>query len=64
MPATQQQIDANRLNSQKSTGPKSPEGKFRAALNGWRHGLTGQVLTMAEDEWRLSRARDIENNRQ
>jgi hypothetical protein len=95
MPPTQKQIDANRRNSQKSTGPKSETGKIRSSLNGWRHGLTGQVLTMAEedreafekfareyrlalfpagpietqiaqsiaeDEWRLSRARAIENN--
>jgi hypothetical protein len=115
MPATQKQIEANRRNARKSTGPKSPnedtrtclsrnesgnhvrrgQGKIRAALNGWRHGLTGQVLTMAqedrdafetfarelrnawfpvgpletqiaqaiaEDEWRLNRARAIENN--
>jgi hypothetical protein len=95
MPATQKQIDANRRNAQKSTGPKSETGKIRSSLNGWRHGVTGQVLTMAEedreafetfareyrlalfpvgpieiqiaqsiaeDEWRLSRARAIENN--
>ena len=95
MPATQKQLDANRRNAQKSTGPKTPEGKARASLNAWRHGLTGQVATLpeedrdafqkftrdirlayhpegaletqiaqaiAEDEWRLSRARAIENN--
>jgi hypothetical protein len=44
------QIEANRRNAQKSTGSKSPEGKIRAALHCRHHGLTGQVLTMAEED--------------
>jgi hypothetical protein len=38
--ATERQIAANRLNAQKSTGPKSGLGKERAARNSLRHGLS------------------------
>ena len=33
-------IIANRINAQRSTGPKSLDGKLRAAQNSRRHGLT------------------------
>ena len=33
-------IQANRLNSKKSTGPKSKAGKKRSSLNAIKHGLT------------------------
>ena len=33
-------INANRLNSKKSTGPKSIAGKKRSNLNAIKHGLT------------------------
>ncbi len=36
---SQAQIDANRLNSQKSTGPTSPEGKAAASLNALKSGI-------------------------
>jgi hypothetical protein len=38
--STQAQIDANRLNSQKSTGPSSPEGLAMSSLNRGRHFLS------------------------
>jgi hypothetical protein len=36
---SEKQIQANRLNAQKSTGPKTPEGKLRVSFNGLKHGL-------------------------
>jgi len=36
---TEAQINANRLNAQKSTGPKSPEGKARSSLNALKSGI-------------------------
>ena len=38
--ATERQIAANRLNAQRSTGPKTPDGKAVASRNRVTHGLT------------------------
>jgi hypothetical protein len=89
------QLSANRQNAQKSTGPRTEEGKKRSRINATRHGLTGQfhafshedklafdehctnlmadyqpetcrekilAMSIAEDTWRLNRARAMENN--
>ena len=37
--ASARQIEANRRNAQKSTGPKSEQGKQATRLNGLKHGL-------------------------
>ena len=36
--SSQKRIEANRRNAQKSTGPRSPEGKTRSAQNATTHG--------------------------
>ena len=41
--ASERQIAANRRNAQKSTGPRSVEGKKRASRNAYRHGLAAGV---------------------
>jgi hypothetical protein len=42
MPSTPRKIAANRANAQKSTGPKTPEGRARAAQNSVKHGLNSE----------------------
>ena len=46
---TERQLRANRANAQHSTGPRTGEGKQRSRLNGVRHGLTGQVSIMTDE---------------
>src|SRR5580704_6260422 len=41
---SQKQIDANRRNAQKSTGPKTPEGKAAVRLNALKHGLRARTV--------------------
>jgi hypothetical protein len=44
------QVESNRRNAQKSTGPKTENGKQRASQNAVRHGLTAEtVITLLED---------------
>jgi hypothetical protein len=48
--ATALRIDANRNNSLRSTGPKSPDGKNRSSLNALKHGFTGRTVVFTEAE--------------
>jgi hypothetical protein len=45
---SEKQMEANRRNAQRSTGPRTEEGKKVAALNARRHNLTGQVTAMTD----------------
>ncbi len=48
---TEAQILANRLNAQKSTGPRTPEGKTAVAQNAVKHGLSGRLdVIKGEDQ--------------
>jgi hypothetical protein len=48
--ATTAQIQANRLNAQKSTGPRTPEGKEKASQNAIKHGLLArEAIIQGED---------------
>ncbi len=42
--ATPAQIEANRRNATRSTGPKSASGKKRASLNSYQHGMNARVI--------------------
>ncbi|MGA2712859.1 MAG: hypothetical protein ABSG41_07110 [Bryobacteraceae bacterium] len=44
------QLEANRSNALLSTGPKTEEGRKRSSTNALRHGLTGQVTTMNDED--------------
>ncbi len=48
--SSQKQIDANRLNAQNSTGPRTAAGKLVSRLNAVRHNLTGQLTIVAADQ--------------
>jgi hypothetical protein len=43
--ATERQIEANRRNAKKSTGPKTEDGKARSRLNALTHGLSARTVT-------------------
>jgi hypothetical protein len=40
----------NKANAQHSTGPTTEAGKHRSSLNALRHGLTGQVVVMPNED--------------
>ena len=44
------QIEANRRNALKSTGPTTPEGKERSRCNALRHGLTAETIIAALED--------------
>lgn len=60
--ATQRQIEANRRNAKKSTGPKSAAGKMRAGRNARKHGLTAKPVFEPVGEEVIRRLEVISGN--
>ena len=48
--ATEKQIEANRKNALKSTGPKTTDGKARSSKNAIKHGLTSEALVLGDEK--------------
>lgn len=48
--ATPQQLQANRQNAQKSTGPTSDAGRLNSSHNAIKHGFTGQTMLIPASE--------------
>ena len=56
MPASEAQILANRRNAERSTGPKTTDGKEISRRNSLKHGLTGEGVALTnEDSARVER---------
>ena len=51
MMSTERQIESNRKNAQRSTGPRSAEGKARVASNALKHGLTARRVVMPDENF-------------
>ena len=47
---SERRVEANRRNAQRSTGPRTLAGKTRSSINALRHGITGQVSIMNEED--------------
>jgi len=47
---SEKQLVANHANALLSTGPKTEEGRKRSSMNARRHGITGQVTTMTDED--------------
>ena len=48
--SSQPKIDANRRNAQRSTGPRTPEGKAKVATNSCTHGLCSRNAILPEED--------------
>ena len=48
--SSQRQLEANRKNAKRSTGPKTPSGKARSSMNARKHGLTGKNIVIGDED--------------
>ena len=48
--ATEKQIQANKANAKLSTGPKTPEGKAKAAQNPITHGVLARAAILETED--------------
>ncbi len=48
--ATEKQVEANRINAKRSTGPRTAEGKASVRLNALKHGLRVEVFDVLPNE--------------
>ena len=56
--ASKRQMNANRRNAKKSTGPKTPEGKRVSRMNALKHGMAAHILVLPhEDELEFTELR-------
>ena len=55
--STEAQINANRENARKSTGPRTEEGKQISSRNAVRHGLSGRIGLLTDEDRLLYAAR-------
>jgi hypothetical protein len=53
---SERKLAANRANAQRSTGPRTPEGKSRAAMNALRHGILARSAFNAKIDGEERRA--------
>jgi len=44
------QMEANKKNATRSTGPKTPEGKLKSRANSLKHGLTGAGIVLPHED--------------
>ena len=55
--ASEKKIEANRRNAQKSTGPKSAEGKSQSRFNALKHGMRANLLVLPGEDGEEFQAR-------
>ena len=47
--ASKRQLEANRSNARRSTGPQTPSGKSRSRMNALKHGLSAKSIVIGDE---------------